>query len=305
MKIDTSLLREKFVIKEKQNKSDNKQLAIVARSNRMVINLQAGRLPTETFIVRTNTMHSCVRMVALIIADYERMGPLTPRLKRIEWPDIWDRSLNDYERRYNPDRWLSVYYRGKPVYAYGTKHPFLDVIEQCDVVNKGDYNKSLELAEDVFKRAGREVNVNYDSNIALVALLGREAGRCSMILREPDRTTTFNYSLKPMEADEKINVTQGLSTAADFLEGVQLSYLVGVNTEKLNQGTIDKFSDEAKQGYMARDRLDQLEAQINSMENRYKVHYRPERPLFEFIMGQAEKYAKNNVLDDEDEVYIE
>lgn len=304
MQIDTSLLREKFVIKEKKNNDDDTPLTIEARSNRTSINLQAGKLPTETFVVRTNTMHTCARMVALIIADYERMGPLVPRLKRIEWPDIWDKALNDYERRYNPDRWLAIYHKGKPIYTYGTYHPFLDVIEQCDTVNKGNYNKSLKMAEDAFKKAGKDVKIKYDSNVALVAIIGKESGRCSMILRAPDRTTTFNYSLKPLKKGERVNVTQALSTAGDFLEGVQLAYLAGISGEKVNQGMIDKYSDEAKQGYSARDRLNQLEAQINSMENRYKVRYRPERPLFDFMIHEAEKYAKNNIVD-EDEVYIE
>ena len=256
MHIDTSLLREKFSIKEQKNDTP---LTIKASSNRMVLNLQAGELPTETFVVRTNSMHSCTRITALIIADYEKTGPLATRIKSIDWKDMWDKALNDYERRYNPDRWLAIYHQGKPVFFYGHYHSFLNVIEHCDFLNKGDYAKSIELAE-----------------------------------------TAFN-------AGDNINLTQGLSSAGDFLEGVQLAYLIGINTERLNQELIEKFSDEAKQTHHARERLNQLDAQINSMENRYKVRYRPERPMFDFIIGQAEKYARANPIESsgEDEIYIE
>ncbi len=304
MHVDTSLLREKFIIKENKDNNNDKQLILSARSNRMVINLQAGEMPTETFVIRTNTMHTCSRIVALIIANYEKHGPLAPRLKLIEWPEIWDDALNDFERRYNTERWISIYYKGKVVYSYGKHHHFFDVIEQCDIINKGEYIESLTLAKKAFKQAGKTVDISYDSNVALVAILNYKYSRCSMVLRAPDRTTTFNYVLKPMNKDEKISITQGLSSAGDFLEGVQLSYLVGVNNEKLNQGIIEKFSDEAKKTVAARERIYELEAQINSMENRYKVRYRPERPLFDYIIEQAEKYAKDH-LDDEDEIYIE
>tara|TARA_R110001592_G_scaffold27763_20_gene102845 strand:+ start:4986 stop:5900 length:915 start_codon:yes stop_codon:yes gene_type:complete len=304
MHIDTSLLREKFSIKEQKNDTP---LTIKASSNRMVLNLQAGELPTETFVVRTNSMHSCTRITALIIADYEKTGPLATRIKSIDWKDMWDKALNDYERRYNPDRWLAIYHQGKPVFFYGHYHSFLNVIEHCDFLNKGDYAKSIELAETAFKKAGKIVTIDYTSNVALVAIIGRGAGRCSMILRAPNHTTTFNYTLKPINAGDNINLTQGLSSAGDFLEGVQLAYLIGINTERLNQELIEKFSDEAKQTHHARERLNQLDAQINSMENRYKVRYRPERPMFDFIIGQAEKYARANPIESsgEDEIYIE
>lgn len=307
MNIDTSLLRERFIIKEtkpEDDESSGKTFTIEARSNRMVLNLQAGKLPTETFIIRTDRMHTCARMVSLLIADYEKMGPISPRAKRIEWFEMWDKSLSHYERTYNPDRWIAIYQHGKPIYKTGHYHSFLDVIEQCDALNKGDYPNSLAVAEKAFKQAGKDIKIEYDSSIALVAILGKESGRCSMLLRAPDRTTTFNYSLKPLNPGERVNVTQGLSSASDFLEGVQLSYMVGINAERVNQGMTEKFSDESKQAVKARDRIDQLNAQINSMESRYKIMYRPERPMFEYLMGQAEKYARNNMVD-EDEVYIE
>ncbi len=290
MNIDTSLLREKFVIKEKTVSARHKRLTIIAPSTRMRIALQSGGLPTEDVIIRTNNMHSVTRMVAQIINNYEKHGPIMPRLHNIDWPDLWDHCLSPYERLYNPERWVSVYFKGKRIFQAGKTHSFLDVIEQCDALNKSSYEKSIKLAQDAFLKAGKDVDIDYDSNVALVAVIAPSNARCSLILRGPDKTTTFNYSIKPSGADHKINTAQGLSSAADFLEGMQLSYKIGFNTKKLELGLIQKASDEDKETRAARSRLNDISAQINGMENRYIVRYRPERPKFDLIIGETEKY---------------
>ena len=169
MNIDTSLLREKFVIHEKTVYVEDKGLEIRCPSTRMQIDLQAGELPVETFIVRTHNMHGCARMVARIILDYEKKGPILSRLKDINWKELWNASVSDYERNYNPQRWVCIYHNGKILFQDGEHHAFLDVIEKCDVLNKGDYDKSIDMAEDAFHQNGKDVTIRYDSNVALVA----------------------------------------------------------------------------------------------------------------------------------------
>lgn len=301
--IEISLLREKFIIKEKTTGLDEDSLAIDARSNRMIIKFYNGER-SEDLIVRANTMHTCARFVGFIAKNFEQHGPLTPRLKSIDWDEMWNLSLNAYERAYNPDRWVSIYSKGHIVFKFGTHHPLLDVIEQCDAINKGDYGSSLDLAKKSFKDAGKDIRMSHNSNVALVAVMAKASSRYSMILRTPDQTTTFNFTLKPLDPERSLNIAQGLSGAADFLEGVQLAFLVGMNNEKLNQDIIDKFSDEAKQGYEARERIKELDARISGMENLNKVRYRPERPRFELIIGRAQSYAVDTV-GQEDEIYIE
>lgn len=290
MNIDTSLLREKFVIREKNLGAQHKRLTIIAPSTRMRITLQSGELPTEDVIIRTNNMHSVTRMVAQIISNYEKHGPIMPRIQNIDWDELWDHCLSPYERLYNPERWVSIYHKGKRIFHKGKTHSFLDVIEQCDALNKSNYEKSIKLAQDAFLKAGKDVDIDYDSNVALVAVITANNARCSLILRGPDKTTTFNYSIKPSGADHKINTAQGLSSAADFLEGVQLSYKVGFNNKKLELGLLQKASDEDKATRAARSRLNDISAQINGMENRYTVRYRPERPKFDLIIAETEKY---------------
>lgn len=308
MNIDTSLLREKFLIQEKTIHQGDNALKINCPSTRMPINLQSGALPKETYIIRSYNMHSGTRMVAKIIHDYEKNGPIMSRAISLDWAELWDTSLSSYERRHNENRWIAIYHKGALIFSAGDHHSFLDVIEKCDALNNGDYEKSIKMAEKAFLQAGKDTKITCDSTVALVSILGKKDGRCSMVLRGPSKTTTFNYSLKPLEKTEQLNIPQGLSTAADFLEGVQLAYMIGLNTEKLNKGVILKYSDEEKQMVKARERLKELEAQIDSMESRYKVRYRPERPNFEILIAETEKYAKDTMLTDDDgdeEAYID
>ncbi len=303
MNIDTSLLREKFVIQEKNNSDEgHRTLQICCLSTRMPISLQAGGLPAEPYVVRAHNMHSCTRMVARMIQDYEKNGPLMSRTPPLDWEEIWHTAvLSSYERKYNANIWVSVYYKGKPVFSEGEYHPFLDVIEKCDALNHGDYEKSIQMAEDAFLQAGKEIDMICENNVALVAHLGKDSGRCSMVLRGANHATTFNYALKPKTDKEKLNITQCLSVAADFLEGVQLSHMIGFTSEKLGLGHIEKYSDEDRQMQEARKRVWQLNAQINTMENRSIVRYRPERPNFDLLIASTEKFARQCLSEPEEE----
>ncbi len=304
MNIDTSLLREKFFIKEKNADKDSKTLEFYARSNRMSIALQAGNLPKEILIVRSNTMHNTVRMVAQIVTEYDRTGPIAPRTKLIDWQDLWEKTLSSYDHHYNPQRWVSIYLNGKSLYACGEHHPFLDVIEQCDGLHKGNYSESIPVAEQAFSKAGKSINLTYDSNVALVAISNKKEGRCSLAVRSPDRKATFNLNVRISTPEQRLNPAQSLTAAADFLEGIQLSFMIGLNIEKIDMGLIEKFSHEYKQTLKAKERIEQLDAQLDSLENRYKLRYRPERPDFNYIMESSKKCAKERIAD-ENEVFIE
>lgn len=307
MNFNASLLREKFIIREKLDIADDHPLEFVAPSTRLPISLQSGDLPPEDIVVRTHSMHTCVRMAAKIIQNYERHGPITPRAKSIDWHELWHDVIEGYESQFVENKRVSVYHKGKVLFAHGSYHSFLDVIEKCDTLNDGDYNLSLHMAEEAFLKAGKNVSIHYDSNVALIAIIGDHDSRCSMILRGPERTTTFNYSLKPIDSSTRINALQILSSSADFLEGVQLSFLIGENTVKLQKGVIQKYSKEDKQTQHARDRLNQLSINIDTMEKRYQVRYRPERPDFGQIIKDTQKLSAKKeyyIPDDDDEVYI-
>ncbi len=294
MNIDTSLLREKFIINEKNINTKAKPLSLCCPSTRMPISLQAGEIPAESFIIRAYNMHSCARMAAQIIQNYEKNGSIISRVKTSDWKDLWGKSLNSYEREYNPKGWLAIYNKGNLVFSHGKHHQLFDVIEKCDAINNRNYEESIKLAENYFTQAGKEINMIYDSNVALVAALSTNNARCSMVLRGPGKTTTFNYSLMTTGAKQKLNISQSLNAAADLLEGVQLSYMVGINNEKIRQAIIKRSSKDGRQTAKAMERIELLDKQISSMESIYSVHYRPERPNFKSIIHMSEQFTKNN-----------
>ncbi|MGH1455780.1 MAG: hypothetical protein ACRBDI_03275 [Alphaproteobacteria bacterium] len=304
MQIDTSLLREKFVIRERNPSSASNAIKITALSNRMAITLKAGEMPGENYIIRSSNMHSCVRFAALLLAEFERLGPLLSRTIKINWHEMWDNSLSPFERLHNPDRWICLYSKGKIVFSEGKHHQFLDVIEQCDIVNKESYDKSIRLAESAFSQAGKDVAIEFDSNVALVCALSRIEGRCSMIIRGPGNTHTFNCNLKPDQGEKKINIVHGLSISADILEAVQLCYRVGENNVLLEMGKIKKFSDEYNLTIAAKKRIHEVNIQLSSMENIYAIRYRPERPNFDHIIDMTERYVHAHPPPDDDEAYV-
>lgn len=297
MDLNTSLLREKFTIKEQANSSGTSTLDIIAPSTRFPLDLTYANLPSEQYIIRTNNMHNCVRAAANLIDNYEHHGPIQRRATPIEWSDIWGAAFSPYERIYSTKAWISIYHEGEVIFSHGKHHPFFDVIEKCDALNKGDsdYVNSIKLAKTAFSQAGKEVDIEYETNIALVAYLSKLENRCSMVLRWADRTTTFNYSMSPITDKIKFAPIQSLITASYFLEGVQLSFLIGKNTALIKKGTIAKHSEKYTQTKKAKERLTELQMQINSVERSYKFRYRPERPDFDYIMHHAEKFISETL----------
>ncbi|MCD8498065.1 MAG: hypothetical protein LRZ85_08325 [Alphaproteobacteria bacterium] len=289
---NSSLLREKFTIHDPLDGSSETGAPVLALSNRMVVELvsKSGQ-NKERFIIRTHNMHSCVRIAARLIRTYHTTGPILVRGKDFEWEAIWDQIVNEYEYEYNPQRWASIYNNGKVLFEAGERHPFLDVIEKCDALNKGEYEKAIPVAESAFKQLGREVTIEYDANVALVTDMDDKQARCGVILRGPSRTTTFNFAVFPKK-EPVLNIPQILTSSAAFLEGIQLAFMIGMNNEKIRLGIIERFSHEEKQTREARRRLSRLNAEIANLESACDVRYRPERPEFPHIVMDAEKLAE-------------
>lgn len=279
----SSLLREKFVIHDRKTKDDK---AIVALSNRFVVeleNLKDG--PNEIFIVRGHNMHTVVRMAGRIIYEFNEMGPIANRNTPFDWSKAWKSIVNDYEYAYNPQRWIAIYHEGKCVFSSGDHHPFFDMIEKCDHGNDKDYDYAIPAAESLFKQAGKNIKIDHDANVALSVHFEKGEGRCGVILRGSNQTTTFSFVVRPKSQTMAINIPQCLAGAACFLEGVQLAFLVGMNTEKIRIGLIERFSKEEKQTKEGKQRLTRLTNEISNMEAAHDVRYRPEKPEFYFLMN--------------------
>lgn len=287
----TSLLREKFII-QSANKAD-KDEPIIALSNRIVVPLvSADGIDNETFIVRTQNMHSCTRLAAAVAKEFFERGTIANRAVPMSWKELWIDVIKGYERDWNPDIWCAIYYKGRCLYHYGDHHPFLDIIEQCDAANKQEYTESVVFAEKAFSKAGKEVTIDHDSNTALVVSSKDDQAKCGIIVRAATGATTFNYTATPQEKSPRnIHVHTTLTVAAAFLEGIQLCFQVGLMNKKQEYNLIEKFSDEDRKHKRATNRLGNLNRAIGNYELHFNVNYRPDRPTFNEMVKKAEDFS--------------
>jgi hypothetical protein len=301
---NATLLREKFILRDSMPETQADRAPLVALSNRIALPFtEDGGKTGEYFVVRAQNMHSAVRFGAQMAREFYEKGPLMDRFKKPDWDDAWDSVTKGYEKSWNPNRWVAVYHRGRIVYeAAGEKaseegkgrHPFLDIIEQCDARNPGSYEKALEIAKDAFRQAGRLVDIEHDANVALVMNIAPEEGRCGVIVRGPARTTTFNFTARK-RAGREVKVSQCLTVSAAFLEGIQLSFLVGMTSQRVRYELISAASPEARKGNDARNKIGRLNVAISQFESMLDVNYRPDRPNFGGMMDEAEEFARKSI----------
>lgn len=292
---NSSLLREKFVIQDlKPGGSDT--ASTVALSNRFVVELKNSKGDTsEIYVVRGHNMHSVIRMATRILYAFNNGGPIANRGNAYSWQKAWDAIVNDYEHAYNPQRWIAIYKDGRNIFSVGEYHPFLDMIEKCDHDNSKDYDYAIPMAEKLFQQAGKEMKIAHNSNVALNVHFEDNHGRCGIILRGSNKTTTFSFATKLYDEKIELNIGQCLGSAAAFLEGIQLAFLIGMNMEKIRLGIIERFSKEEKQTREGQQRLQRLNAEIAGLETTYDVRYRPEKPDFHLLMAEAEELAQRTL----------
>ncbi len=288
IEMQTSLLREKFTIKNMQENAEGRRASLVVPSNRMEVSLSDNNL--ETYIVRAHNMHSTLRMAARITQELREGGPIANRPVTFDWASAWKSMASDYEKIYNPDLWIVVYHGGKPVFSNGGHPPFTDVIEKFNASSDEDYEHSIDLAEKAFQKNGEPVDIEHDGNVALNVDLKEDKSRCSIILRTSAKTTTFTFTVIS-EDDNPVNFAQCLGASAAFLEGIQLCFMIGTNIEKIRLGIIERHTEEDKKTSEAKTRLNRLRSEISNLENSYNVGYRPEKPNFDALLNEAEEMA--------------
>lgn len=285
----TSLLREKFIL----HPLNEDEEPIIALSNRITIPLKSkDGIDDETFIVRTQNMHSCARLAASIVKEFTEHGSLTERAMPLKWDMLWGDVIKGYEKDWNPNIWCAIYHKGRIIYQDGEHHPFLDIIEKCDVANKGEYVESIKFAETAFGQAGKQVRIEHDSNIALITSTTEEKAKCGVIVRAATGATTFNYTAAARENSPlTIHPYTTVTVAAAFLEAIQLAFQVGLMNKKQQFKLIEKYSDEERQHRRATNRLANLNKAIGNYEDSFTVHYRPDRPTVKDMVQKAEEFA--------------
>jgi len=290
----TSLLREKFILRDPAGDlSDTPPL--VAMSNRISLTLNGDlNEGSETYVIRTQNMHSCARFAAAIAKEYLDRGAIMTRKSPFHWKGLWGDVIKGYEKDWNPDIWAALYVKGRVIFESGTRHPFLDIIEQCDAVHQGAYEDSLKFAEQAFHQAGKTVEIDHDSNIALILSVNKreQVGKGGIILRGAQKKTTFNFTAKKRPQGEMIRIPTLLTVSAAFLEGVQLAFSVGMGNTKRILGLMEKYSDEDRKNKRGADRLINPRNATESFEKKYLVSYRLDRPHFPKMVREAENMAE-------------
>ena len=199
MEVNTTLLREKFVIRDTE---DDAAESIVAVSNRLALPMYDGHGDlVDTFIIRSQNMHDCIRMASQILKSFLTHGPILSRAKPFDFGDAWEKSRSNYDRDFSKSRWVAVYHKGTPLFTAGQPHAFLNVIEKCDSKNPGNYDRSVKIAEDAFIKMGRKISIAYDANIGMVLNIKPDIGRCGLIYRGTERNSTFNFTAEPIGND--------------------------------------------------------------------------------------------------------
>mgnify|MGYP001351839819 CR=1 FL=1 len=288
MLLNTSLLRERFVIQDEKHALE----PIVAVGNRLLLPLVSdnGEIK-ERFVVRAQTMHMALRLAAYIAREFQTKGPILHRQVPLRWDDIWYDMTSEFERLYNPSAWCAIYHNGRAIFKNGNYHPFLDVIEQCDIKNRADYDKAIYIAEDIFKQAGKSVKINHNVNIGVVigAMEGRI--RSGLILRAPAHTSTFNFVIETdYDNPASLRPHDGLDLSSYYLEGIQLAVLTGIaEYQRKRDGA--PASHEPIPLQSAYKRLGRLTQAIDSREKQFSIRYRPEKPDFKTILDEARQLS--------------
>lgn len=318
MLINTSMLREKFVIRETGVKDgeQKEKKPIIALSNRISLPLtnESGAI-SEHIVIRGRIMYIVTRFAAKVAHEFAQKGPLIKRFKERDWQRLWIETISGYDERFYKGCWMAVYHHGKLIFSVKPHHPFLDIMEQCDARNKAEYDQSVKIAEDAFSQAGRKVRIEHEATIAMVASATRENGRCGVIVRIPNRTATFNFIInpessekrrldkdapkKPKKQDKPFDPYKILYMAATFMEGIHLAVNVGFGQSMLDQSIFQMFSPQYRHVEASRKRLGRINSEIRGFENTLSLKYRPERPDFFEILNHAESYSEKLEGDEE------
>lgn len=293
----TSLLREKFVMTEVGDAMADTP-PVIALSNRLVVSYtnHLGQ-ERETFAVRTQNMHTCVRLAAAIGREIAERGAITYRATEFRWDSLWRDVTKGYEEDWNPAAWCAIYMNGRLLYSSGNHHNFLDIIEQCDAANKGEYAEALPFAEKIFQQAGKTVKIEYESNVGLIVDIKPEEARCGIMLRGANKKTTFSFraAKRDKPKSEPLRPPTVLSICAAYLEGIQLTFQVGLLNRKFALDLFEKYSDDYRKMERATKRIGALNRACLQFDTDFAVTYRPERPDFQRYISEAEQ-AANKIL---------
>jgi len=272
---NTSLVREKIIFTEGEIGDEAKEPVII-RSNRIFLRL--GKPPEmEKIVIRTQNMHTTLRLAARVLSNYYEGGLLLTRSKPFDWGRQWEEALSGYEKDFNPGAWAAVYVNGRPVFKTVTS-PFVDVIEKCALLTIDNYDATMEVTEGALKQIGHAMRINHNSNVAAVFTDFGENMRCGIIHRTDKKDVAFNFTATG--GGQKSRIIQSIGATAAFLEAFNLRFTIHTLREKIRQAGAKGATPENNQVRAAIVRQGAINKAIRTFEDVYDVKYRPAKPDF-------------------------
>ncbi len=282
----TSLVREKIIFKDPNaivpdviGDDEEYKEPDTVRSNRIALNLKRND-ESEIVVVRAQNMHMTLRLAAKVFINfYKNGGPFLKRSEMPKWDAMWKQCISKYEDQYNAENvWAAIYISGKSVFKTHDDAN-MDIIEQCAIASKDDYDNTKEVVEYALGQLGQEVKLTHYNNIACVLTDTREGLRCGIQLRSERGDNIFSFLLSGGVArTDRIN--HAFSMAAAYLEAINLGHFIRFRRQQLAKDEIARSSPEAEHMHDARKRQLTLFREIDAIEELYKSNYRPEKPDF-------------------------
>ncbi|MDE1152294.1 MAG: hypothetical protein PW788_07140 [Micavibrio sp.] len=274
---NTVLLREKIELTDETGSIpgtvDGKA---VVRSNRLFLKLEKNGAD-EKLVIRSHNMHGTLRLAEAVMKDFYWGGLFLPRLNPVDWSAMWMDVQPSYDREYNPYNWCAIYIDGRCVFRT-LPSVFVDVIEQCAMLNIDDYDNTMRVTEGAFERLGKSVSITHSSNVAALIADNPAGLRCGIIARDDGHDAVFNFTTAG--GAPGVRITHSLGHAAALLEALSLRRIIRELKQIVGTGFATKNTVEKAQLALATGRLITLDKATKEFEKTYTVKYRPEKPAF-------------------------
>lgn len=291
---DAVLLRERFVLENQassgEHEGDNSKIAL---SNRLDFDcIDASGQHREKFVVRAQNIHTCLRAAALIAQQWYDHAHLNKSgAGRFQWKREYHETIKEFEEKWNPDCWASVYKNGHILFESGHKQKteLLDVIEQVYSHEKGDYDNIAQAAEQMFLQAGKKVSITYDHEQAMDLQGDPKEVQNKLTYRDPKGRNLLEMTIQQRGAAVKLS--ECLNVAAVIFEGYQLGYIIGQTNYDLAKGKITIRDKRIEQSDHALRRIKRLEDYFEHMTYRYKLTFEP-APNFRKNIKNVEAFLR-------------
>lgn len=294
-KFGAKLIRERFVLTRQNRLNEEPQLAL---GNRLEFECYDSRgEKSARFVVRAQNVHTTLRIAARVARHWYDHGDVqTSGPNRFNWKYEYKETTKEFEEKWNPECWACIYRNGKIL--FGAEPPdktqLFDIIEQVYAYEKGDYGNIAGAAEEMFAKAGKNIAIEYDGDMAMELVGTPESVKNRIIYRDTDGRNKMELQMKQKdmsyligEKGSPVKLSECLTVAAVIFEGYQLGFFAGRTNYHLSSGKIDLSNKDAQQTDHAIKRVIRLDQALKDLTNKYHLSFRP-KPNFQQNISKVE-----------------